>query len=130
MEQKRRSDCPISCLLELIGDKWTMLVLRDIFFGKHHYEEFLKSPEGIATNILASRLKHLQETGLISRTQSEKDGRYARYDLTHKGLSLHPILEGMAMWGLKNLSGTKSLLTPEEIAQRKAALTEQFGKKG
>lgn len=128
MEERRRSECPIACLLDLIGDKWTLLVLRDIFFGKHHYEEFLKSPEGIATNILSSRLKHLQATGLIIRTQSEKDGRYARYDLTNKGLSLHPILEGMACWGLKNLPGTKSLLTTEEIVQRKAALTAQVGK--
>lgn len=128
MEEKRRSECPIACMLDLIGDKWTMLVLRDLFIGKHHYEEFLKSSEGIATNILSSRLKHLQAAGLISRVQSEKDGRYARYDLTSKGLSLHPVLESMASWGLKNLPGTKSLLTPEEVAQRKTTLKAQFAK--
>ncbi|PSB57386.1 transcriptional regulator, partial [filamentous cyanobacterium CCP1] len=68
MTQPRRSPCPVSCTLDLIGDRWTLLVIRDMmFFGKQRFEEFLESPEGISTNILANRLKLLEEAGLVTK---------------------------------------------------------------
>lgn len=91
---QRRSNCPISFGLDIFGDKWSLLVLRDMtFFGKTTYGEFLASDEGIATNILADRLKTLEHAGIIKK----KDDAYA---LTKKGQDLMPVLVEMAAWGV------------------------------
>lgn len=99
MKQKKRSDCPFSYALDILGDKWTLLIMRDmIFFGKHTYGDFLKSPEGIATNVLASRLLQLEENGII--TKSEHPGSRAKYlyRLTPKGIGLIPVMEEIYLW--------------------------------
>ncbi|MCW1924974.1 helix-turn-helix transcriptional regulator [Luteolibacter arcticus] len=106
----RRSPCPVACALDLIGDRWTMLVVRDLMLGKQRYDEFLASPEGIATNILADRLKLLQEQGLLTKTADEQDRRRFRYQLTPTGKSLRDVLIPLARWGLSHLPGTKELL--------------------
>jgi len=96
---QRRSDCPINFALEIFGDPWSLLIVRDIvYFGKNTYGEFLASEEGMATNILASRLAHLEHQGLLVKKLSEKDKRKEEYFLTEKGLDLIPVLVEMANW--------------------------------
>lgn len=108
MIQPRRSDCPISCTLDLIGDRWTLLVIRDmLFLGKQRYEEFLESPEGISTNILANRLKLLNELGLVERQPYSNHSRRMDYQLTDKGKSLRPVLKVMIAWGLQHIADTQ-----------------------
>lgn len=101
-KNKLRSHCPVNFGLEAFGDRWALLVLRDIVFrGKRTYGEFLKSEEGFATNILASRLEHLIEAGILQRETDEKDGRKDIYSLTEKGLDLIPLLFEMVLWSAK-----------------------------
>lgn len=97
--QQRRSDCPINFALETFGDPWSLLIIRDIvYFGKKTYGEFLASEEGMATNILASRLARLEEQGILVKKPSEQDKRKEEYVLTEKGLDLIPVLAEMANW--------------------------------
>jgi DNA-binding HxlR family transcriptional regulator len=112
MNAKRRSPCPVACTLDLIGDKWTLLVVRDLACGKSQFKEFLASPEGIATNILADRLGRLVTGGLAEAfPQPDRPDREA-YRLTAKGRTLGPVLDAMATWGLKHVPGTKARLRP------------------
>jgi DNA-binding HxlR family transcriptional regulator len=100
---QRRSDCPINFVLEIFGDPWSMLIIRDIvYFGKKTYGEFLASEEGMATNILASRLAHLEHQGILVKQRSEKDKRKEEYALTEKGLDLIPVLVEMANWSAEH----------------------------
>jgi DNA-binding HxlR family transcriptional regulator len=97
-----RSHCPVNFGLEIFGDRWTLLILRDIVFrGKRTYGEFLKSEEGFATNILASRLCLLVEEGILLREDSP-DGRKDIYSPTEKGLDLIPLLFEMVLWSAKH----------------------------
>jgi DNA-binding HxlR family transcriptional regulator len=99
---KRRSDCPINFALELFGDRWTFLIVRDLMFkGKHYYKEFLEAEEGIATNILADKLSALQEAGIISKTVDPSHRSKQIYKLTKKGIDLVPILVEVIMWSSK-----------------------------
>ena len=94
-----RSRCPINYALEIFGDRWTLLLLRDlILFGKEHYRELLSSEEGIATNILADRLKRLEISGIITRERDPEDGRQFIYRTTEEGLALTPVLLEIAAW--------------------------------
>lgn len=97
-----RSHCPINFGLESFGDRWSLLILRDIVFrGKRTYGEFLKSEEGIATNILAARLVMLEEQGILEKQPNPDDARKDLYVLTAKGLDLIPILFEMILWSAK-----------------------------
>lgn len=99
---KLRSHCPVNFGLEVFGDRWTLLVLRDIVFrGKRTYGEFLKSEEGFATNILASRLEHLVDEEILRREPDPADKRRDIYSLTEKGLDLVPIIFEMVLWSAK-----------------------------
>lgn len=101
-KQKLRSHCPVNYGLESFGDRWALLILRDIVFrGKRTYGEFLKSEEGFATNILASRLEHLIDAGILQYDGDETDGRKGIYSLTEKGLDLIPLLFEMVLWSAK-----------------------------
>lgn len=101
--QQRRSDCPINFSLQTFGDTWSLLIVRDmVYFGKKTYHEFLASDERIATNILASRLAHLEATGILVKSRDEDDRRKEIYHLTEKGLDLIPILLDLATWGAKH----------------------------
>ncbi len=101
-KNKLRSHCPVNYGLEAFGDRWALLILRDIVFrGKRTYGEFLKSEEGFATNILASRLDHLIEVGILQRERDETDRRKDIYSLTEKGLDLIPLLFEMVLWSAK-----------------------------
>ncbi len=97
---ERRSACPISYSLDFMGDKWTLLVVRDLVFGgKRHFGEFLKSGEAIATNILADRLLKLEAGGIIEKSPDPDSGVRYVYTLTDKGLDLIPVMLELAVWG-------------------------------
>ena len=106
-----RSCCPVACTLDLLGDKWTLLVIRDLFAGKTRFSDFAHSPEGIATNILTDRLSLLVEGGLAERVTPE-GRRRAAYRLTSKGRSLLPVLTAVAQWGLEHIPGTEARIVP------------------
>jgi DNA-binding HxlR family transcriptional regulator len=102
-EPRRRSDCPISCALDLFGDKWSLLVIRDVLLrGKSRYREFLASEEGIATNILADRLARLEAAGLIQRTSDDPHTGKQEYHPTTKGKDLIPLLLEIMAWSAKH----------------------------
>ena len=101
----RRSRCPVSCTLDVLGDRWSLLVVRDIVRGKHRYAEFLDSSEGIPTNILAERLKRLVAKGIIRpRRYSERPPR-VEYHLTAKGEDLRPVIRALVDWGVRHAGG-------------------------
>ena len=99
---KKRSECPLSCSLDIFGDKWSLLIIRDLMFeNKCTYNDFLKSQEGIATNILASRLKELEENGIIEKSAHPDSKAKNLYRLTSKGIDLLPILIEVYIWSDK-----------------------------
>jgi DNA-binding HxlR family transcriptional regulator len=96
---KRRSGCPLNASVEMLGDRWSLLILRDMMLrGLRSYKEFLESYEGIATNILADRLRKLEAYGIISSLPDPSDGRKLIYSLTAKGIDLAPVLTEMVLW--------------------------------
>jgi len=111
----RRSDCPISFALDLFGDRWTLLVIRDLMFkGKVRYSDFLASEEGMATNILADRLRRLEAHGIVTRTKAARNAGGVTYALTEKGLGLAPMLVEMIVWSSKH--DEASAAEPEFVA--------------
>ncbi|MEL6328832.1 MAG: helix-turn-helix domain-containing protein [Planctomycetota bacterium] len=110
-QTERRSCCPVACTLDLIGDRWTLLVIRDLFRGVDRFSGFHRAPERIATNILADRLDALVAHGLAERFVPE-GRKQARYRLTPAGRSLEPVLRAVADWGLEHLPGTEARLAP------------------
>ncbi len=102
-QNDHRSGCPITCTLELIGDKWSLLLIRDIVVGrKHRYGDFENSPEHIPTNILADRLKRLVNNDVLEKVSyQERPVRYA-YLLTSKGADLVKVLQSIAKWGISH----------------------------
>jgi len=105
-----RSYCPINLSLEIFGDKWTLLVLRDMMFGgKRHFREFLQSEEGIASNILADRLALLVEHGIVTRADDATHKQKAVYSLTEKGIELFPVIVMIGAWGSRHVPAAKKL---------------------
>lgn len=97
----RKSRCPVNSALETVGDRWSLLVVRDIvFYGKHTFGEYLASEERITTSVLADRLAALVNSGILTKQRSETDRRKECYSLTDKGLALIPILVELANWGV------------------------------
>jgi len=116
MPAKRRSDCPISSSLDIWGDKWSLLIIRDLMDAKAcTYGDFLKSPERIATNILASRLQNLEENQLIEKLDHPDSKAKVLYKLTRKGIDLVPVMIEISLWAEKYFS---------IAADRKAMLKE------
>lgn len=96
---KRRSGCPLNASVEVLGDRWSLLIVRDMMLrGFRSYKEFLESYEGIATNILADRLRNLVAHGIITSERDASDGRKRIYRLTAKGIDLAPVLTEMVLW--------------------------------
>ncbi len=113
---RRRSDCPISFSLDIFGDKWSLLIIRDIMFkGKYTYGEFAASEEKMATNILADRLALLEAAGLISRSRDKKKKTRILYSLTKKSLDLLPVLIEIIRWAAKY---DKHTAAPKEFVNR------------
>ena len=101
-KMKKRSDCPISCSLDIWGDKWSLLIIRDLMFSKKcRYTDLLKSAEGIATNILATRLQALEENKIIEKSDDPESKSKGYYKLTQKGIDLLPILIEIHLWSEK-----------------------------
>jgi DNA-binding HxlR family transcriptional regulator len=106
---KRRSDCPISSALDLFGDKWSLLVMRDLLFrNKSHYREFFRSEEGIATNILADRLARLEVADLIEKTNDDPRSGKQAYVATSKGKDIIPLLLEIMLWSAKHDPHTRA----------------------
>ena len=102
-----RSHCPVANVLDLFGDKWTLLIVRDLILGKTRFSEFAQSHEGIPTNILADRLKRLEMAGVVvKKAYCDKPIRY-EYELTGKGRDLMPMLDAMVAWAGKHVPGVK-----------------------
>src|SRR5688500_13744420 len=100
-----RSRCPVACTLDIVGDKWTLLVVRDVMRGKRRFAEFAASSEGIPTNILADRLKRLVKAGVLDpRRYTEHPPRH-EYVLTPRGRDLRPVLKAMVEWGVRHAGG-------------------------
>ena len=121
-----RSDCPINYALEYLGDKWSLLVIRDMVFdGKKFYKEFLISEERIATNILSDRLKRLESLGIIVSKVYEKQRTQKVYSLTEKGKDLIPILLEMILWSVKHKNGLNvSQEFIEKLQKNRAEVTK------
>ncbi|KZN59822.1 hypothetical protein N473_02600 [Pseudoalteromonas luteoviolacea CPMOR-1] len=124
----KRSDCPISNVLDIVGDKWSLLIIRDLmFFGKHSYSELQNSEEKMATNILSSRLEKLETHGLINKQPDKKDKRKKVYQLTASGIDLLPILLEMILWSAKH---APELTIPTQLVERaqsdKAGLIDEL----
>lgn len=99
---KKRSECPVSCSLDIWGDKWSLLIVRDLMFSKQcTYGDFLKSDERIATNILASRLQTLEENGIITKSSHPDSKAKVLYKLTQKGIDLLPVMIEINLWAEK-----------------------------
>lgn len=97
--KKHQSGCPVAFGLDIFGDRWTLLIIRDMLLhGKRTYSDFLASDEKIATNILASRMKHLEEEGVVTRARDPDNRRSFIYTLTNKGLNLTPVLLEIVRW--------------------------------
>jgi len=98
-DKKRRSGCPVTFGLDTFGDRWSLLVIREILLrGKKTYGEFLEAEEGISTNILADRLKHLEAEGIIEKSQDPENRRSFTYSLTQKGRDLAPVILEIIIW--------------------------------
>jgi DNA-binding HxlR family transcriptional regulator len=123
-----RSGCPINAAVEAFGDRWSLIVLRDIVFGDRRYFRELQagSLEGIASNILADRLKRLVESGLLTR-EDARPGQKARYSLTESAIQLVPVLAQLGSWGLRHRPTTPALrIRAELLEQGGPALWEEF----
>ena len=106
MEKKFRSGCPLASTLDIVGDKWSLLIIRDMLFqGKKTFKDFSTSPEGIAPGILSSRLKWLEENELITKQKLPDNKKENIYLLTEKGIELAPIITEIILWSDKNLRG-------------------------
>lgn len=102
----RRSTCPVSTALDILGDRWSLLIVRDLMFGgARTYKDLRSSAEGIATNILASRLQALREAGIVTSRRDPEDGRSILYALTPKGIDLAPVLLELNRWGTRHEGG-------------------------
>jgi DNA-binding HxlR family transcriptional regulator len=129
---KRRSACPLNASVEMLGDRWSLLIIRDMMLrGFRSYKEFLESYEGIATNILADRLRKLEAYGVIAPERDPSDGRKVIYRLTAKGIGLTPVMSEMVLWAAAHEdTGNEALV--KEIQKDKegfvAAVRERWAK--
>ena len=127
MSTKGKSGCPINLSLELLGDRWTLLIIRDLIFaGKRHFREFLQSDEGISSRTLAERLQTLQEEGILNRSDDPTHGLKTVYRLTEAGIDLLPVLATLGAWGSKHRKADDKLARNADdlAAGGKAALDQ------
>ena len=123
---KYRSDCPVSTALEILGDRWTLLIVRDILiWSRHEYKAFLESGEGIATNVLADRLQKLEAYGVIRKVPHATDSRKSEYYLTEKGLDLAPVLFDMILWSAQHEKTSASPKAVKRIREDRQAFLEE-----
>lgn len=119
-EPVHRSGCPINLAIEVLGDRWSLVVLRDVMFGgRHYFRELLTgSQEGIASNILADRLRRLVANGLLWRAGDETHRQKIRYSLTEAGVQLVPVMAALGTWGRRHLPASHELSVRAELLER------------
>jgi DNA-binding HxlR family transcriptional regulator len=126
-ETKLRSNCPVSYSLDVLGDKWTLLILRDMLFkGKTSYGEFLGSEEKIATNILADRLAVLESQGMVSKSVAADKKSKFTYRLTEKGIDLLPVIIEFTLWGAKYSPAGSNTALLKELADDKEGTLRKY----
>jgi DNA-binding HxlR family transcriptional regulator len=125
-EARHRSGCPVNISLEVFGDRWSLLIVRDLMVrGFRAFQDFLDSGEGIATNILSDRLRRLQGAGIVEAERDAKDGRRVNYRLTKKGIDLAPVMLELLIWGAQHEdTGAPQSLVAEMARNREAVLAE------
>lgn len=117
LNRESRSGCPIASTLDIAGDRWTLVILRDLLTGKRRFSQFLTSPERITTNILTDRLATMEEAGLVTRSAYQKRPTRYEYALTRKGEALLPVLQEMCRWANAYIPGTWT--PPASFMERK-----------
>ena len=123
---KHRSGCPVSISLESFGDRWSLLIIRDLMVrGYRTFKEFQQSGEGIATNILADRLKKLQAVGIITTEADPADGRKLNYRLTEKGIDLAPVILELLIWGTRHEDTGAPCAVIDEMAKNREAVLKE-----
>ncbi len=123
---KRRSGCPVSISLEMVGDRWSLLIIRDLMVrGYRTFKEFEDAGEGVATNILSDRLRRLKSTGIIATKVDETDRRRVNYRLTRKGIDLAPVLLELLIWGARHEKTEASCAAIEKMAAHREALLNE-----
>jgi len=120
MKDIGRSGCPINLTLEVLGDRWSLIIIRDMMFGdRRYFRELLRqSDEGIASNVLADRLKRLLEVGILSKSGDPTHKQKARYSLTEMGIALVPLFAQMGAWGRRFLPASEELSIRAELLER------------
>jgi len=103
----KRSDCPLACALDIVGDKWSLLIVRDLLFGRSRYSGFLDAGEGLPSNILASRLRSLEKAGLVRKMRDQAQPTHQAYQLTESGLDLSAVIVALVHWSRINIPGTR-----------------------
>lgn len=123
---KHRSGCPVSISLESFGDRWSLLIIRDLMVrGYRTFKEFQQSGEGIATNILADRLRKLQAVGIITTEADPADGRKLNYRLTEKGIDLAPVILELLIWGTRHEDTGAPCAVIDEMAKNREAVLKE-----
>ena len=126
LQSKRRSGCPVSVSLELIGDRWSLLIIRDLMVrGFRTFKEFEDAGEGVATNILSDRLRRLKSTGIIATEVDETDQRRVNYRLTQKGIDLAPVLLELLIWGARHEKTEAPCAVIDKMAEHRQALLSE-----
>lgn len=119
MAATRRSECPINLAVEMLGDRWSLLVLRDVMFaGKRHYRELLATDERISTKILADRLRSLTDAGLLTRRNDPTHKQKVIYSLTERSIALVPVLAHLGVWSHRHLGASDELSRYAEVLVR------------
>lgn len=122
----QRSGCPVSAALELLGDRWSLLLIRDMMVrGYRTFREFQHAGEGIATNILSNRLQRLETHGLVQPEPSAEDGRSIHYRLTEKGIALAPVMLELLIWGAHHEETDAPCAVIERMEQNRAAVLQE-----
>lgn len=106
---ERRSPCPVACALDIFGDRWTLLIVRDLMLGRSRFKDFTASPEAVPTNILSDRLRRLLDHDIVRQLPAAEGSRHLAYQLTEKGDALRPVLKAMRNWGLEWEENTKTM---------------------
>ena len=123
---KRRSGCPVSGALDLLGDRWSLLLVRDMMVrGYRTFREFQRAGEGIATNILADRLQKLEAGGILTREAAAEDGRSTHYRLTRKGIALAPVMLEMLIWGAHHQESDAPCAAIEQMEKNRASVINE-----
>src|ERR1700691_2196336 len=123
---KHRSGCPVNISLEVFGDRWSLLIVRDLMVrGFTRFQDFVESGAGIATNILADRLRRLQRSGIVTSERDETDGRRVIYRLTEKGIDLAPVMLELLIWGAQHENTGAPPAVIAELAKDRKSVVEE-----